>query len=53
MERGGRGWDAGGVRSLQYERWTLWGWVVRVLLTLLVIGTAIELIGVIVALAVG
>ncbi len=48
-----RGWDAGGVRSLQYERWTLWGWVVRVLLTLLVIGTAIELIGVIVALAVG
>jgi hypothetical protein len=38
---------------LQYERWTLWGWVVRVLLTLLVIGTAIELIGVIVALVVG
>jgi hypothetical protein len=39
---------AGTMKTLQYERWTLWGWIVRVLLTLLVIGTAIQLIGVIV-----
>lgn len=57
MGRGGRpagmldlllGVHAGGVRSLQYERWTLWGWIVRVLLTLLVIGTAIQLIALLV-----
>jgi hypothetical protein len=39
---------AGGVKSLQYARWTLWGWIVRVLLTLLVIGTAIQLIALVI-----
>jgi len=36
------------VKSLQYARWTLWGWIVRVLLTLLVIGTAIQLIALVI-----
>jgi hypothetical protein len=36
---------AGGMAWFQYARWTLWGWIVRVMLTLLVIGTAIELLG--------
>jgi hypothetical protein len=41
------------MKTLQYQRWTLWGWIVRVLLTLLVIGTAIQLIGVLVDVLVG
>jgi hypothetical protein len=45
--------DAGTMKTFQYERWTLWGWIVRVLLTLLVIGTAIQLIGVLVDVLVG
>jgi hypothetical protein len=36
---------AGAVKWLQYERWTIWGWIVRAMLTLLVIGTVIQLLG--------
>jgi len=33
------------VKWLRYERWTLWGWIVRALLTLVVIATVFQLIG--------
>ncbi len=33
------------MKWLQYERWTIWGWIVRAMLTLLVIGTVIQLLG--------